>query len=101
MDIIYLLATVRGPIIVLINEIFRKEEDIYGGFPKWGPNKPLAFLLKMISTWGVFGVPPFKETTIRWICLVGLKNEKSDGRGESPKSPKTKKQTLKPLKNIP
>ena len=30
------------------------------------PNKPIGFsLLKMISTWGVLGVPPFKETPIR------------------------------------
>ena len=33
------------------------------GFPKNGgfPQQPWVFLLKMISTWGVLGVPPFKE----------------------------------------
>ena len=28
----------------------------------WGVPKMVGFLLKMISTWGVLGVPPFKET---------------------------------------
>ena len=39
---------------------------ISGCFLKWwvSPTNPWAFLLKMISTWGVLGIPPCKERPI-------------------------------------
>ena len=45
----------------------------FGGFLKWwvSPTGPWVFLLEMIKTWGVLGVPPLKETPI-WDIFADL-----------------------------
>ena len=51
------------------------KQSVYGGFLKWwvspvSPTGPWVFLLKMISTWGILGVPPFKETDPYMYIIV-------------------------------
>ena len=42
----------------------------YGGFLKWWYPTTMGFPTKMISTWGVLGVPPFKETPISILTVL-------------------------------